>query len=128
MKTFKVAVIFSLLALLGGCAGVPTAPSIMALPGTDRSFDDFRFDDAQCRQYAFQQVGGVTEDPSVRDAAIGTVIGALAGAAIGGKDGAAVGAGVGLLFGSEEIGAGNRLTQPLQHPNRIRIIPSGSKI
>ena len=100
MKTFKVAVIFSLLALLGGCAGVPTAPSIMALPGTDRSLDDFRFDDAQCRQYAFQQVGGVTEVPGVRDAAIGTVIGALAGAAIGGKDGAAVGAGVGLLFGS----------------------------
>ena len=100
MKLIKIAVVFLLLAFLGGCAGVPTAPSIMALPGTGRSFDDFRFDDTQCRQYAFQQVGGLTEDPGVRDAAIGTVVGALAGAAIGGKDGAAVGAGVGLLFGS----------------------------
>ena len=88
------------LAFLGACAGVPTAPSVMALPGTGRSYEDFRIDDSQCRQTALQEVGGVTEDPGVRDAAIGTVIGALAGAAIGGKDGAAVGAGVGLLFGS----------------------------
>ena len=100
MNAFKVVAVSLSLALLGGCAGVPTAPSVMALPGSGRSFDDFRADDAQCRQYAFQQVGGVSEDPGVRDAAIGTVVGALAGAAIGGKDGAAVGAGVGLLFGS----------------------------
>ena len=100
MNKLKAVFACSSLLLLCACAGVPTAPSVMALPGSGRSYEDFRIDDNQCRQAAFQQVGGVTEDPGVRDAAIGTVVGALAGAAIGGKDGAAVGAGVGLLFGS----------------------------
>lgn len=32
----------------------------MALPGTGRTFDQFRADDASCRQFAYSQVGGVS--------------------------------------------------------------------
>ena len=91
---------------LAGCASVPTTPSVMALPGSARSFDDFRFDDTQCRQYASQQIGASSNDPAVRSAIVGTAVGALAGAAIGGNQGAGIGAGTGLVFGSA-VGAGN---------------------
>jgi hypothetical protein len=38
--------------LLAGCATVPTAPGVMALPGSAKSLDEFRSDDAACRQAA----------------------------------------------------------------------------
>jgi hypothetical protein len=90
---------------LSACTTVPTGPSVMVLPGTGKSFDQFRADDIDCRQFAQYQMGGQTAadnatDSGVRSAAVGTVVGALAGAAIGGSRGAGVGAGVGLLTGS----------------------------
>lgn len=93
------------LLLLGGCATFPSGPSVLALPGSGKTFDRFRLDDAECQNYAFQQIGGTTaqqaaDNSAVRSAAIGTVIGAVAGAAIGGHQGAGVGAGTGLLVGS----------------------------
>ncbi|KAF0166110.1 MAG: hypothetical protein FD157_729 [Rhodocyclaceae bacterium] len=95
----------STLLLLAGCAVVPTGPSVMALPGSGKNFEQFRSDDAECRRYAQHQVGGAdanqaAADAGVRSAAVGTVVGAVAGAAIGGRDGAGVGAGTGLLVGS----------------------------
>ena len=77
----------------------------MALPGNGKSFDQFRFDDNNCRQYAQTQVGGsnadqASVDAGIRSAAVGTLIGAVAGAALGGHQGAGVGAGTGLLVGS----------------------------
>ncbi len=96
----------SALVLLTGCATVPTGPSIMALPGAGKTFDQFRIDDTECRQYAHYLVNGNNSDqmkldPGVRNAAIGTAIGALAGAAIGGSSrGTGVGAGIGLAGGS----------------------------
>jgi hypothetical protein len=92
--------------MLGACTTFPTGPSVMALPGSGKTFDQFRFDDMDCRQYAGVQAGGTTADQAavdsgVRSAALGTVLGAAAGAAIGGNSrGAAVGAGTGLLVGS----------------------------
>ena len=83
--------------LLGGCASTPTGPSVLSLPGTGKSFNDFRRDDMQCRQYASQQVGSLANDPAVRSAVVGTAVG---GAAVGGRQGAGVGAGAGLLVGS----------------------------
>jgi hypothetical protein len=93
------------LLLLAGCATVPTGPSVMSLPGTGKSFDQFRIDDADCRGYAYEQVGGATADRAatqsgITSAAVGTVIGAAAGAAIGGGRGAGIGAGSGLVVGS----------------------------
>lgn len=91
--------------LLAGCSLMPTGPNVMALPGADRSFDEFRADDLMCRDYAYQQIGGSTREQEannavVGNAVIGTTIGAIAGAALGGRDGAAVGAGMGMLVGS----------------------------
>jgi Glycine-zipper domain len=98
-------VVFASLSFLGACAVVPTGPSVMALPGTGKTFDQFRADDNSCRQYAFEQAGGVSTNQAattsaVGSAAIGTALGAAAGAAFNGGSGAAVGAGVGLLTGS----------------------------
>ena len=90
---------------LGACTVMPTGPSVMVLPGTGRSMDNFRYDDNECRQYAYAQIGGKTaqqaaNESAIASAAVGTVIGAVAGAAIGGSQGAAVGAGTGLVAGS----------------------------
>lgn len=90
---------------LGACTTIPTGPSVMAMPGTGKSFDQFRADDAVCRQFALGQSGGATANETavesgVKSAAVGTAVGALAGAALGGRQGAGVGAGVGLLAGS----------------------------
>ncbi|RAR65144.1 OmpA family protein [Paraburkholderia unamae] len=97
--------------LLSACAVVPTGPSVMALPGTGKTFDQFRADDFNCRQFAFQQVGGVSTNQAatasgVGSAVVGTALGAAAGAAFGGGQGAAIGAGAGLLAGSA-VGMGN---------------------
>lgn len=99
----RVLPVFALLGL-AACATTPTGPSVMALPGSTKSFDQFRLDDGACRQYAYEQVAGVmparaAESSGVRSAAVGTVLGAAAGAAIDGSSGAATGAGVGLLVG-----------------------------
>jgi len=101
---------FAPLALVGllalaGCATVPSGPSVMVLPGSTKTFDQFRADDAGCRQYALAQVGGVSAefamtDSTARSAALGTAVGAVAGAAIDGSHGAAAGAATGLLFGT----------------------------
>jgi hypothetical protein len=38
--------------LLAGCASVPSGPTVMALPGSAKSADEFRSDDAACREAA----------------------------------------------------------------------------
>ncbi len=93
------------LLLLGACATIPNGPSVMAMPGSSKNFDQFRRDDADCRQFALGQIGGASAndaavDSGVKSAALGTIVGAAAGAALGGHSGAAVGAGVGLLAGT----------------------------
>ena len=102
--TFRISSVAAML-VLAGCVTVPSGPSIMSLPGTGKSFDQFRADDFECRQYASSQVGGTTPnqasaDSGVQNAAIGTAVGAAAGALIDGSSGAATGAGVGLLVGT----------------------------
>jgi Glycine-zipper domain len=91
--------------LLGACTTMPSGPSVMVLPGSTKSFDQFRLDDYECREFASSQIGGATAqqaatDSAVKSAAIGTAIGAAAGAAIGGERGAGVGAGTGLAMGT----------------------------
>ncbi len=93
------------LLLVAGCTVMPTGPNVMALPGADRSFDEFRTDDLVCRDFAYQQIGGSSREQAanntvISNAAVGTAIGAVAGAALGGRDGAAIGAGMGMLVGS----------------------------
>jgi hypothetical protein len=97
----------------------------MALPGSGKNFNQFRIDDYQCRQFALDQVGGVTPNRSALtsgagSAAIGTGVGAAAGALIGAASGsplrgAAIGAGGGLigggLMGSGSARASGRIGQ-----------------
>lgn len=89
---------------LAACTSMPTGPSMMALPGSGRSFDQFRYDDYTCRQFAYEQVGATTPNQAsvtsgAGSAVIGAGLGAAAGAALGGGQGAAIGAGTGLLAG-----------------------------
>jgi len=94
--------------LLGACVTVPSAPSVVALPGRNKSFDQFQADAFACQQFAQQSVGGGADQANNNAAAsavAGTAIGAAAGAIIGSASGnagpgAAIGAGTGLLFGS----------------------------
>jgi outer membrane lipoprotein SlyB len=93
------------LLVLAGCASLPSGPSVMALPGTNKSFDQFRSDETTCRNFASQAIGATSAsnaavDAGVRSAAVGTLVGAAAGAAIDGSQGAGVGAGMGLVVGS----------------------------
>lgn len=101
---------FLIVAGLAGCATVPTGPSVMVLPPSDKPFEEFQADDAACRQYAYESVGGVTgqqaaQNAAVSSAVVGTALGAGAGALIGSASGnvgagAAIGAGTGLILGS----------------------------
>jgi outer membrane lipoprotein SlyB len=108
------------LLLLAACASTPTGPGVMVLPGTGKSFDQFRFDDNECRQYASYTVNGqepnqAASDAGVRSAAVGTAVGAVAGAALGGSHGAAAGAGIGLAGGAlAGTGAANQSSYTLQ--------------
>ena len=96
--------------LSGACATLPSGPSVMVLPGAQKTFEQFRADDALCQFYARQAVGGQTPTQTAMDsgtasAAAGTAVGAAAGALIGAAagepaGGAAIGAGSGLLLGS----------------------------
>jgi hypothetical protein len=103
----RFSIVFSIMFILAaaGCVSLPTGPSVMVLPGSGVSFEQFRNDDAVCQQYASFQVGGTTANQAavnsgVTSAAVGTALGAAAGAAIGGGRGAAIGAGGGLVGGS----------------------------
>ncbi len=99
------------LAVLSGCATLPSGPSVMVLPGEGKTFAEFQADDANCRQWARQQIGISPQEradqTTVSGAVAGTVIGAGLGAAIGAASGnpgagAAIGAGSGLLLGTAE--------------------------
>jgi outer membrane lipoprotein SlyB len=100
---------FLLVLSLGGCVTVPAGPSVMALPGSGKSFEQFQADDATCRQWAGQQTGlpaqEVANQNTATGAVAGTAIGAGLGAAIGAASGnagigAAIGAASGLLVGT----------------------------
>jgi len=97
--------------MLGGCVSIPPGPSVMVLPGSRTSFEQFQIDDYACRGFAGQQSGATAQqaaaESGVAAAAIGTAAGAAIGAAAGdAAAGAAIGAGSGLLLGAAS-GASN---------------------
>ena len=75
------------LLLLAGCATVPSGPSVLVLPGSGKTFEQFQADDLVCRQWAAQLTGTTPGQASAAStaggAAVGTVVGAAAGAALG---------------------------------------------
>jgi len=108
-------------ALLGGCAAMPSGPAIPAMPGTGKSVDAFQQDAAACQQYAQAVLGNGAAPQSVNDraaaGAVGTTaVGAATGAIIGsasnqGGQGAAIGAGIGLLVGAINAANASSATQ-----------------
>jgi hypothetical protein len=105
MKRTAIALAAVALVAAGCATPPPTGPSVMVLPGSGKSFEQFRFDDNECRQFASGQLGGTTNqqaanDAAVRNAVVGTAVGAAAGGLLGGNQGAGIGAGVGLAGGA----------------------------
>jgi hypothetical protein len=108
-QPLKVVSLLSLCVLLaaGGCATMPTGPSVRVLPAPGKSFEQFQADDAICRQWA--ERGSNPQETANQNTAtgavVGTVLGAGVGAALGAASGnpgagAAIGAGSGLLVGT----------------------------
>ncbi len=96
-------------ATLGGCATMPTGPSVMVLPDPGKPFEVFQSEDLTCRNWAAvqtgQQPGETVSQNLVGGTAIGTLVGAGLGAAIGAASGnagagAAIGAASGLVGGA----------------------------
>jgi len=108
VKRMKATTVASLAVLIAvsGCAQPPLGPSVSVMPGPNKPFDVFQTDQAVCRQFADQQVGGAAaaQNTQTSQTLIGTGVGALLGAglgaAIGGGRGAAIGAGAGALGGT----------------------------
>src|SRR5262249_46445142 len=93
--------------LVAGCAQTPLGPTVQVMPGPGKSFDQFTYDQAGCKQFAEQSVAGQAQNANNRAvgaAALTTVLGAGLGAAIGGGRGAGIGAASGALGGTA-IGA-----------------------
>lgn len=100
---------FLMLLAIGGCATLPTGPSVHVLPGSGKTFEQFQAEDAICRQWAGQQIGQSPQETINQNAAAGAVVGTATGAVLGALigaasghagTGAAIGAGSGLLVGS----------------------------
>jgi len=129
MMASRIILLVGGLLLLAGCATVPTGPSVMVLPGSGRSFEQFQGDDGVCRQWALAQTGTTPNEAgavnTATGATIGTVVGAALGAAIGAAAGgpalgAAIGAATGL-FGGTAIGVGNAYGAALSVQSRYDI-------
>ena len=43
-----------------GCATVPSGPNVVVLPGSQKPYDQFRVDEAVCRQNAQAAIGGMS--------------------------------------------------------------------
>ncbi len=96
--------LFSVVVILSGCATMPTGPSVAVFPSPGKPFEVFQADDAVCRQWAQQQIGGVSPGQTANQnlatgATVGTLVGAAMGAAIGAATGGAGGAGAGAAIG-----------------------------
>jgi len=84
MRAFFKLVALASTPLIAACVSMPSGPSQMSLPGTGKSFDQFRADDYQCQQFASSRLGGKTPNEAAADSGVAsTLIGAAVGAAAG---------------------------------------------
>ena len=76
--------IFLALALVSGCATMPSGPSVSVMPAPGKPFEVFQADDYACRQWAEQQIGGVSPTQTANEnLAAGTILGTALGAGVG---------------------------------------------
>lgn len=112
MKHFKFISAVTLAgAVLAGCASTPVGPSVAVMPAPGKPFEQFQNDDATCRLYAQNAVGGATANGAaatseMESIGLGTALGAAAGALSGGHNGAGQGAAIGMMGGAA-IGSGS---------------------
>lgn len=116
MKGSAIVFVLAALAVTTGCVTMPAGPTVAVMPGPEKPFDVFQEEDAVCRQWALQQIGGASPGESsgkgvAKGAVAGTALGAGLGAALGAASGsagtgAAIGAGTGLLAGTA-VGSGS---------------------
>ena len=110
MNFKKSVLLLCTLLVLSACTTMPTGPTVMVMPGPGKPFEVFMTDDGVCRQWAQQQIGGVSPSQTANEnlatgAVVGTLVGAGIGTAIGAATGnagagAVIGAGAGLLGGT----------------------------
>lgn len=119
LKLAACALAGGLLLALGGCASVPSGPSIAVMPAPGEPFGQFRQDDARCRQYASRQVGTTPNAAGAHSIATGALVGTAIGAAVGALFGhgrsypVTSNAAAGLMMGSV-VGAGNAQSSQYQ--------------
>ncbi len=105
VKATAVASIAMLMAL-SACVQAPMGPTVAVMPGPNKPFEAFNEDQAICRQFAEQQIGGAQQaqntatNQTLIGAGVGTLLGAGLGAAVGGGRGAAIGAAAGAVGGT----------------------------
>jgi hypothetical protein len=92
MKLIRVPAVLGTVLLLGACVNLPNGPSVMSLPGTGKTSDQFRDDDWYCRNFANDKVGGtepneVSRSSTAKGAAIGAGFGLITGLAVGAGSG-----------------------------------------
>ena len=100
------------LLVLQGCAVAPAGPSVLVLPGAQKTQTQFQADQAGCQQQAQAQVApsvDAANNQAAATAVVGTAIGAAVGALIGyggyggyghyANQAAAWGAGAGMMYG-----------------------------
>jgi len=105
MKMKGIVLLLFAMGVLSACATIPAGPSVMVWPGPWKPIEVFQSDDAACRQWASQQVGGGVENANqtlAGGAAVGAMLGAGLGAAIGAATGD-LGAGLGIGAASGAI-------------------------
>jgi outer membrane lipoprotein SlyB len=109
------------LLMLQGCAVTPAGPSVLLLPGAQKTQAQFQADQASCQQQAQAQVApsvDAVNHQAVGTAVVGTAIGAAIGALMGyggyggygnhANQAAAWGAGAGLMYGGAVGSSGSQ--------------------
>jgi hypothetical protein len=72
MKPRSVPLLTAAALVVAACTAIPSGPSVMVLPGSTKTFDQFLGDDHDCRQFALGQVGGVSSQQASNTAAVST--------------------------------------------------------
>ncbi len=70
MKPRSVPLLIAAALVVGACTAMPSGPSVMVLPGSNKTFDQFIGDDRNCRQFALGRVGGVSSPQTSSTAAV----------------------------------------------------------
>jgi len=107
-----------------GCANLPSGPSVMALPGTGLSFEQFRQDDYLCQQYATSQLG-TTPNQAGADSQLGSAVaGTIVGSGESGRSGYATQQGYDHAYVQCMYGKGHRV--PVSGQFSYQSVPTGA--